>query len=268
MREFRLTDQQIRTYNENGYLLVENLFTEEEVGLLRRVVEASQLVEKGHDLPDAQGGRSKMWSSNDLKEDVFSAFSRNHRIVNPMRQLLRDNVLFFHHKMSIKEPRVGGRWEWHQDYGYWYPIGFLYPDLASCMVAIDPSTEENGCLQVLRGSHKLGRLDHYRMGEFQIGKQTGADLERIELIKARHELVYCNMQPGTALFFHSNTLHSSDQNRSDRPRWTFICCFAASYNRSFMDATEPHARTSAEQVGPWSDEKISQIAESQLQRYG
>ena len=67
---------------------------------------------------------------------------------------------------SCVEPRVGGRWEWHQDFGYWYEVGCLQPEkMLSVMVAIDAATVENGCLEVLRGSHKLGRLHHGNTGE-------------------------------------------------------------------------------------------------------
>ena len=60
-----------------------------------------------------------------------------------------------------KEPKVGGAWEWHQDYGYWYKNEFLFPDqMISVMVAITKANKENGCLQVIKGSHKLGRIEH------------------------------------------------------------------------------------------------------------
>ncbi len=90
----------------------------------------------------------------------------------------------------MKEPRVGGAWEWHQDYGYWYNNGCLYPDMASCMIAVDRAYEGNGCLQVLRGSHKLGRIEHGKTGT-----QTGADPERVELAQQHLEHVYCEMEP-------------------------------------------------------------------------
>ena len=57
--------------------------------------------------------------------------------------------------MILKDARTGGAWAWHQDYGYWYQNGVLFPDLVSVMTAVDRSTRENGCLQVLRGSHRL-----------------------------------------------------------------------------------------------------------------
>ncbi len=100
-----------------------------------------------------------------------------------METLLCDEVYHYHHKMMFKEPRVGGAWAWHQDYGYWYDNGCLFPYLASCMIAVDRATKENGCLQVLSGSHHLGRINHVKIGD-----QTGADPERVAVAVERLEI--------------------------------------------------------------------------------
>jgi ectoine hydroxylase-related dioxygenase (phytanoyl-CoA dioxygenase family) len=136
--------------------------------------------------------------------------------------------------MMLKEPLVGGAWEWHQDYGYWYNNGCLFPLLASCLIAVDRANRENGCLQVIRGSHQMGRIDHGKTGD-----QTGADAERVEAALARMELVYIEAEPGDALFFHSNLLHRSDQNRSPHPRWSLICCYNAARNDPYKESRHP-----------------------------
>ena len=127
-------------------------------------------------------------------------------------QALGGEVYLYHMKMMLKEPYVGGAWEWHQDYGYWYSNSCLFPYMASCLIAIDRATKENGCLQVISGSHLMGRIDHNKTGD-----QTGADVARVNLAIKHLKLVYCEMDPGTALFFHSNLLHRSDANRSPNP---------------------------------------------------
>ena len=54
----------------------------------------------------------------------------------------------YHTKLMMKEPKTGGQWYWHQDYGYWYHNAILKPDMATCFMAIDKCTVENGCLEV------------------------------------------------------------------------------------------------------------------------
>ena len=84
--------------------------------------------------------------------------------------------------------------------------------MGSAFIAVDRATRENGCLQVVRGSHSLGRIDHVLTGE-----QAGADMERVREVLKRQELVHVEMEPGDVLFFHCNTLHRSDQNKSENP---------------------------------------------------
>src|SRR5690242_13596137 len=134
---YRLTDAQVQAYNRDGYVFVPGLFDREEIGLLHRVAKADRAIAGAHHMKDATGGESKIWLTTELRQDVYSAFSHSPRVVDPIAQLLDDEVVFYHHKMMLKEPRVGGAWEWHQDYGYWYNDGFLKPDMISCMIAVD-----------------------------------------------------------------------------------------------------------------------------------
>ena len=55
----------------------------------------------------------------------------------------------------------------------------------------------------------------------------------------RLELVYCEMEPGTGLFFHGNLLHASAPNTSERPRWSLICCYNAARNDPYKESHHP-----------------------------
>ena len=161
-------------------------------------------------------------------------YARCHRVVDSVETLLEGEVYHYHSKMILKDPEIGGAWTWHQDYGYWYQNGILFPDLVSVFIAVDRATRENGCLQVIRGSHKMGRVNHILTGD-----QAGADMERVNEALKRLDLVYCEMVPGDALFFHSNLLHRSDQNKSKNPRWSLICCYNAARNDPYKDSHHP-----------------------------
>ncbi len=230
-----LNASQIEEFHRNGFLLLPQFLDPEETAYLQTAVRQDEKLQRsGMDVKDAQGRRTNLSLWNHPGDDIYGAIARCERTANSAEQLLEDEVYHYHSKLSAKEPRVGGAWEWHQDYGYWYFNGCLYPDMLSVFFAIDPCTRENGCLQVLRGSHKIGRVDHGRYGE-----QVGADPERIAQAKAKHELVYVLMEPGDALFFHSNLFHASEPNLSAAPRWGLITCYNTRHNDPFKESHHP-----------------------------
>jgi ectoine hydroxylase-related dioxygenase (phytanoyl-CoA dioxygenase family) len=218
-------------FDRNGYVMCRALFDSPEMmALLAYARGDRQLAAEAYVRRDATGGESRLALRNDLDDQCpYTAIVRSHRVAGTMGVLLGNEIYHYHHKMMLKEPRVGGAWEWHQDYGYWYGNGCLYPDMASCLIAVDRATKENGCLQVLRGTHRMGRIDHTTTGD-----QKGADPVRVAEAMKRHELVYCEMEPGDALFFHGNLLHSSSRNDSENPRWSLICCYNTRHNDPYL----------------------------------
>ena len=183
---------------------------------------------------DGEGGEVRLSLWNHPGEGIYGMFARCRRIVDACEQILDDEVYHYHSKMIMKDAKVGGAWTWHQDYGYWYQNGVLFPDLVSVFIAVDPCTMRNGCLQVIEGSHRLGRIDHVLTGQ-----QAGADQDRVEEVLKRLPLVHVEMKPGDALFFHPNMLHRSDRNTSDQPRWSMICCYNARHNDPYKEAHHP-----------------------------
>jgi ectoine hydroxylase-related dioxygenase (phytanoyl-CoA dioxygenase family) len=230
-----LTGADLVTFDRDGYLLVRQLFDAEEMSILLSYARHDPALAAGaYARKDAAGNETRLALWNHAGDDLYSMFSRSPRIVDRMEGLLGGEVYHYHTKMMLKEPLVGGAWEWHQDYGYWYHNGCLFPLLASCLIAVDRANRENGCLQVLRGSHHLGRIDHGKVGE-----QAGADMERVDEALKRMDLDYIEAEPGDALFFHSNLLHRSDQNRSPRSRWSLICCYNAARNNPYKESRHP-----------------------------
>jgi Phytanoyl-CoA dioxygenase (PhyH) len=226
------TPEQLVQYERDGYLLVAGMFSSEEIGFLGEVARADESLNQGsHAAKDGEGGAIKLALWNEESDDIYGMFSRSRRIVDNVELILDEEIYHYHSKMIQKEPLTGGAWEWHQDYGYWYDFGILFPRLVSCFIAVDRATRANGCLQVLKGSQHLGRMNHQVVGD-----QTGADPERVEQACKQLELVHCEMEAGDALFFHSNLLHRSDQNKSKDPRWSFICCYNAASNRPYKES--------------------------------
>ncbi|MFI5163093.1 MAG: phytanoyl-CoA dioxygenase family protein [Sphingobacteriales bacterium] len=231
-----LTAQQMADYDRDGYLLVKNFCTQDEIDkLYKTAVEDDAMRKNALDLNDQSGKKTRLSLWFTPGNDVFGYLTRTERMVNSVAQILDNGspVCHFHSKLMQKEPKVGGAWEWHQDYGYWYKNQFMFPDqLISVMVALTAANKENGCLQVIRGSHKLGRVNHGFSGE-----QVGADMVMVDNALKTMELVYCDLKPGDALFFHSNLLHRSEANLSDYPRWSIISCYSSQSNLAYNETS-------------------------------
>ena len=230
-----LTDAQVLQYHADGYVVAKSLFDASEIDLLRRAAkEDNDLDKRSFGRADGEGGTVRLALWNHPGEGIYGMFARSERMVRSAEKLLSGEVYHYHSKMIMKDAKIGGAWAWHQDYGYWYQNGVLFPWLTSVFIAVDPCTRENGCLQVLKQSHLAGRIDHILTGD-----QAGANRERVDELTKRLELVYVEMEPGDAIFFHSNLLHRSDQNTSDKPRWSMICCYNAAKNDPYKDSHHP-----------------------------
>jgi ectoine hydroxylase-related dioxygenase (phytanoyl-CoA dioxygenase family) len=236
MAKINLNDKQIEAYHQDGFLMVKNLFSKEEIDkLYSSATENSIMQNNAMDLNDQTGKKTKLSLWFTPGNDVFSYLIRSERMVNSVSQLLGQEsaVCHFHTKLMQKEPKVGGAWEWHQDYGYWYKNQFLFPDqMMSVMIALTSANKENGCLQVIKGSHKLGRVNHGFAGE-----QVGADMTMVINALETMELIYCELEPGDALFFHSNLMHRSEANLSDKPRWSLISCYNSQSNLAYAETS-------------------------------
>lgn len=230
-----LTDEQVSAYHADGYVLVPQMFSTEEIDLIGRAArEDRELDAQSQGRDDGEGGNVRLSLWNHPGNTIYGMVARSQRIVNSMEKILGGEVYHYHSKMILKDAKVGGAWTWHQDYGYWYQNGILFPLMSSVMIAVDPATQENGCLQVLKESHQMGRIDHELRGE-----QAGANIERVTEAEKVLEKVYCEMNPGDALFFHCNILHRSDQNQSDHSRWSLICCYNAARNNPYKESHHP-----------------------------
>lgn len=232
MSALRLTPEQQMAYHRDGYVIASGFFSPQEITRLQDMAFNDEtLYERAWNKKDGSGKVSKVCLWQQTGDDFYSMFSRSKRLAESVEKLIGEPIYHTSTKIMMKEPFVGGAWEWHQDFGYWHRDNLmLYPKAVSCMVAINKATIENGCLQVLKGSHHIGRLDHSKTGD-----QKGADMLFVEEAMKHHELLNVELEPGDVLFFHCNLLHKSNQNQSAAPRWSMICAYNAISNQAFME---------------------------------
>lgn len=232
---WEMSSEELNAFREDGFLIKRGLFDTQEIGLLQEALATDEaLWAHSYGLDDSSGGQTVIAVWNHPSDDTLGIVPRLPRIANTVATLLGGEVYHYHSKITSKTPGGGGTWDWHQDYGYWYKNGLLFPNLASVAIALSELTVENGTLRILQGSHLCGRIEHSVSGG-----QTGANTKRLEVLSEQLEEVVFVADPGDALFFHCNTLHSSSPNLSENTRDVLLCCFNRADNNPIIRHHHP-----------------------------
>lgn len=130
MRFPSITEQDVSSFQDDGYVMKRAFFDEEEAALLRRGIAEDQAIrQRAYALEDSTGGATDVAVWNHPGADLFGAVVRCRRMVEGATRLLGGEVYHYHSKVTLKRPGGGGTWDWHQDFGYWYKNGCLFPDL-------------------------------------------------------------------------------------------------------------------------------------------
>ena len=233
MRTISATDRAM--FERDGFVVKRGFFTSAEMAVLLNAFTVDEAIHKrAYGVDDGQGGATEIALWNEPGEDSFGAVARGERLVRSVEILLGGEAYHYHSKITMKRPGAGGTWVWHQDYGYWYSNGCLRPDMLTVAIPLTPNNEANGCLNVLAGSHLMGRIDHGF-----VGKQTGADPLRVAAAEEQLERVSFEAEPGDVMFFHSNTLHTSAPNRSDSDRHLLLVAYNARANDPYLEHHHP-----------------------------
>jgi ectoine hydroxylase-related dioxygenase (phytanoyl-CoA dioxygenase family) len=217
---------------KRGYVILRGAFQPDEMAVMRKAVTSN--VDMSRQVAQARahstGGRRPSFDTifvwNDTAgDDLFAKATRSHKIIERLEAIFDDEVYVYHNKVALKYPGVVG-FSYHQDYAYWYEMGNLWPDMATAFIAIDRATRANGCLKLLEGSHKLGRVTHTSRGP----SDSGADPKRLAFIQKALPEIAIELDVGDAVIFHANVLHASDDNRSTSSRMALLGCYNTKHN--------------------------------------
>jgi len=217
-----LNQEQIEFYQQHGYLKVEALFSESEVYEL-----SSDMVQVIENWGNETIGWQGPWRDHYLDQEerlntkaVFmhnphfysSAWGRvifNQKLVGSVQDLISNNVQWHHTVLHAKPPELGTPFPMHQDYPF-YPHDGL--DFVDCLLHLDDTPLESGCLEVVPGSHHQGPLEHVT------GADTAPHLPTNQFHPDFVETIKIPAQAGDVIFFSYCTIHWSDCNRTDKWR--------------------------------------------------
>jgi ectoine hydroxylase-related dioxygenase (phytanoyl-CoA dioxygenase family) len=219
--QYRLSDEQVEFFHENGYIKGIRMLDGDQVESLR--AELGRLMD-----PEHPGHRLFYeYHSNESKDPntvLFHALGAwritpsfhdllwNPRFTVPASQLLGGPVRLWHDQLFCKPAHHGGVVAWHQDYSYWTrttPLAHL-----TCWIGLDDSTRENGCVHYVPGSHLWPDLPKTGLTGDMDSIQSVLTDEQREMFKP----VAVELKKGESSFHHPRMIHGSYANRTDRPR--------------------------------------------------
>lgn len=229
------TESEVESFQKNGYAIVRGLG---DAAIRQRMLDVTlegmhrqiEPVEYEADLHypgapasrDDLGGRTIRRLKQALSRDaVFLNWIQHPAIISRLRQLLGPELvcpLAHHNCIMTKDPQFSSETGWHQDVRYW---AFERPELVSVWLALGPERIENGCLQLIPGSHR----EAYPRSSFDDALFYRSDLPENQDVLSRRVLAELN--PGDVLFFHAKTLHAATRNTTGETKYSVVFTFRA-----------------------------------------
>ena len=233
-----LTDDQWDSYVENGFLLLGKLLSDEDLLALQSRIDDIMLGKADIDYSkllmqldsttgkyNDAGEQSRGWKGETLSyrkiqdlelDTLFGEYTNRPIFKEICARTYGDStpISCFRAMFMNKPVRQGTYLPWHQD--AWTALD--RQPLITLWTALDPATKENGCVEIIPGSHKLGLLNPSHPSGF-LTEELAAEY------CPREKVVYLELKPGEVALLHNWLLHASDINRSDVSRRAFSVCY-------------------------------------------
>lgn len=213
----------IKAFENDGYCFSKKLFTKSEISILNKEFDkiVLQLKQSGENINARWGGdlvknldvkNSRVIHTHNVQSfsSIMLDMVQNKKLLEIAESLIGPDIVLHHTKLFLKPPKLGSAFPLHQDWSY-FPTE--KNTMISAVVHISDSTNDMGCIRLIPGSNKLGKI-----------KNSGGH-SFIKKIHKKHSLesaIPIEAKSGDVLFFHSCTLHGSIPNKSLKPRKTVL----------------------------------------------
>lgn len=208
----KLTPAQLAHFDREGWLFLPACFSGEEVDLLREEASAIYAMERPEVWREKTGAPRTAFAAH-LYNEAFGILGAHPRLIEPVEQILGEQLYIHQYKVNAKAAFDGEVWQWHQDYGTWArDDGMPEPRAMNIAVFIDEVMAINGPLMLIPRSHKRGVLPAEH--DLTTTSYPLWTLDHDEVRRLAHEggIVAPTGKPGGVLMFHSNLVHGSAGN--------------------------------------------------------
>ncbi len=218
---FHITPQQIKSFNDNGYLLIERFINETEVEAYKVICEKflDGTIITGKNRTDLGAGLGYNTKSENITQIMWPCDFAPELLEMPYqvralaiaKELMGEDMEMDFDMIINKAPNTNTPTPWHQDAAYWIDL----PDkrAVSFWMALDEAVKDNGCMWYGPGSHLKELRPHYFAGQ-----KGGA----LQCDATEDEGVFIELRPGSCVLHHGETLHYSRGNSTNTNRSAFI----------------------------------------------
>src|SRR6266496_4183710 len=214
----RLTPQQLKAFDDEGYLFLPDCFGADEVVALRREAEAIYRDDRPELWREKSGAPRTAFAAHTYNEG-FRLLGAHPRLIEPVEQLFGEQLYMHQFKVNAKAAFDGDVWQWHQDYGTWArDDGMPQARAMNIAVFLDEVMPINGALMLIPKSHKQGVLKAGHDLETTSYPLWTLDKETVTQLASEGGIVAPTGKPGSVLMFHGNLVHASPPNITPYPR--------------------------------------------------
>jgi ectoine hydroxylase len=208
----RLTEQQIKTFHTEGWLFLPELFSPEEIAVLRDESAAVLNSDRQEIWREKNGAPRTAFAAHTYNE-AFSILGRHPRMISPVEQVFGEKVYMHQYKINAKAKFDGDVWQWHQDYGTWLrDDGMPEPRAMNISVFLDEVLPINGALMLVPRSQNHGNLAAGHDKSTTAYPLWTLDNATVEKLVNEGGIVAPTGKPGGMLMFHGNLVHGSAGN--------------------------------------------------------
>jgi ectoine hydroxylase len=244
-----LSESQISDFDRQGFLILRNLFSQEELqsGVAHAADMASRagnrdvrVTSESKIVTEDSGSVKSIFDVHLLQGTAVAQLALHPRLIQKAQCLLGGDVYCHQSRLNFQPPFEGGGFPWHSDFESWHAEdGMPSPRCLSAMVMLDRNVEANGSLMIIPGSHKYFARCAGRQGgnnwETSLRHQTYGrpSAEALTSLVAMEDagILYCCGDPGDVVLFDANLLHASQNSHSPWPRRNVFIVFNSDENR-------------------------------------
>jgi ectoine hydroxylase len=218
----QLTDKQLQSYEDDGFLILPGLFSGAEVAVLREAMERVFKQDSPGNIREKKSQVVRMAMGLSQRDEVFAKLARHPRIIEPAQQIAGPQLYLQQSKINVKAAFDGEAWQWHQDFStHHVDDGVPKPLALNLHVFIDEVNEFNGPLYFIRGSHRFGPARSFHDTASTSYPLWVVEQDTVRELSKYKGLVSATGPVGTALIFGDCLVHGSPPNFSPWHRAIF-----------------------------------------------